>query len=326
MTAFYWSALTIGLLAAFLTLGLILFKTAFRAYIAGVDIDEAGPKIKKLLCAGLNITSDILGEFINTQHGVLDVMKEYENHTLVLWFWQKNFPKRSVSLAIKPSRLGLEIYEEMFKANLEKILYLAREKGIFVWVDAEKKKDREAVLNAVMLMRSKGYENIGLALQCVHSDAENSLVRLLKSGTPFRLVKGAYPDGDLKSREQINRNFKNLFRSALFHYRNEKPKGDIRHPKIAVATHDTDLIRYALCFERDKHLSKIIQFQMLYGVRMKLQMQMAKEKKDILVYVPWGKDARGYFLRRCREGIKPSVLALFLRNIGEAVRCQKELF
>lgn len=326
MAALYWPALMLGLIAAFLAVGLTLFKTVLRVYIAGENIDESGPKIEQLLRRGFNVTSDILGEFINTPRGIIEAMKEYEDHMTVLWLWQMMFPQRNVSLAVKPSRLGLEIDAEIFKANLEKIIRLAQRNGIFVWVDAEKKKDRQTVLEAVMLMRSRGYENIGLALQCVHSDAQTILVRLLKSGTPFRLVKGAYNDGDLKSREQINQNFKNIFWSALYYYCNIELMEEIRYPRIAIATHDTDLIAYVMALERGANLSRLIQFQMLYGVRMKLQMQMAQAKKNILVYVPWGKDARGYFLRRCREGIKPSVLILFLRNIGEAIRCQKEIF
>lgn len=318
-----WLVVTFGFLTMVAAGCGLIFRAAFRVYIAGSNIDEAGPKIEKLLRRGFSITSDIVGEFVNTERGIIAAMKEYADHMTVLWFWQIIFPKLIVSLAVKPSRLGLEIEEDMFRGNLEKLLGLARGNDVFVWVDAEKKRDREKVVEAVMLMRSRGYENVGLALQSVHSDAKTILDRLLKSGTPFRLVKGAYPDGDLKRRSEINENFKDIFWSALYHYCNNMPS-DNRYPKIAVATHDTELVDYALRFERDAELSKLIQFQMLYGVRTKLQKETVEAGKKILVYVPWGSDARGYFLRRCLEGIKPSVLLLFVRNIFEAVRFQKE--
>jgi len=51
---------------------------------------------------------------------------------------------------------------------------------------------------------------------------------------------------------------------------------------------------------------------MLYGIRMKLQKQMLEENKNLLVYVPWGSNAKGYFMRRVLEGIQLNALILVI--------------
>ncbi|MGO4750018.1 proline dehydrogenase family protein, partial [Streptomyces sp. 2MCAF27] len=55
------------------------------------------------------------------------------------------------------------------------------------------------------------------------------------------------------------------------------------------------------------------EFQMLYGIRPAEQERLAAEGHRMRVYVPYGTDWYGYFMRRLAE--RPANLAFFLRSL-----------
>jgi len=292
----------------------MILRLLASIYTAGETFDEAKIKIRGLLNRGFSITSDILGEFADDPDKIESAVSEYKEHIKILGDW-RNYKKGAFSIAIKPSRIGFEIGQQMFGENLEEILVCAKKFNIFVWVDAEKRSDRDAVLDAVLKLHGEEYANIGLALQSAHSDASKFLGKLLEAGTPVRLVKGAYNDGDLKSKREIDKNFEELFLDAAYNHRRRKSR-----TLIAIGTHDNELIDLALDFEYN--FDTPIQIQMLYGIRTKLQQKLIAEGRNVLIYVPWGPDAAGFLKRRLCEGIRPGAIWLFLRNIAEARRNQ----
>lgn len=294
----------------------MIFKFLTWLYTAGHNFNTARPKIEHLLNQGFSITSDMLGEFTDDPDKVKGLVEQYVAHIEVLGCLRKSYPDKSISLAIKPSQIGLEISQLYFQKNLMQILTAARNEGIFVWVDAEEKKDREAVVSIVLRMNAFYRGFVGLALQSVHSDAMRVLLKLLEKNTPVRLVKGDYTDGDLTKFEDINSNLRGLFWKALYHYKNSAEKS-----VVAVATHDESLINYAISFKSDKDIGHLIQIQMLYNIRKKLQLKLGSLGHDVLIYVPWGPDRIGFLKRRLEE-MKKGVLKdnrwLFIRNIFEA--------
>ena len=292
----------------------MFFNFLARIYTAGKTIGEAEPKIQRLLDCGFSVTSDLLGEFVREPEKIKTVIDEYKAHIDFLGSIKKKFPEKEISLSIKPSRIGLEMNALFFQKNLMALAAEARKKGVFIWLDAEKKKDREMVLGTAMRLGALNYRNIGAALQCVHSDAKKYLPELLEKGVALRLVKGAYTDGDLSDREAVNENFRKIFWTAIHYYKNSEKKA-----VVAVATHDERLINYALMFRGDKEIGKLIQIQMLYNIRKKLQTKLASALRyNLLVYVPWGSDTSGFLKRRLAEGIRPGTRWLFIRNIWEA--------
>ena len=58
------------------------------------------------------------------------------------------------------------------------------------------------------------------------------------------------------------------------------------------------------------------EFQMLYGIRTAEQRRLAAEGDRMRVYVPYGADWYGYFMRRLAE--RPANLAFFLRSFAPA--------
>jgi proline dehydrogenase len=55
------------------------------------------------------------------------------------------------------------------------------------------------------------------------------------------------------------------------------------------------------------------EFQMLYGIRTDEQLRLVGEGRQLRVYVPFGQQWYGYFMRRLAE--RPANLAFFLRSL-----------
>lgn len=60
------------------------------------------------------------------------------------------------------------------------------------------------------------------------------------------------------------------------------------------------------------------EFQMLYGIRTAEQRRLADEGLRMRIYVPYGADWYGYFMRRLAE--RPANLAFFLRSFVPGTR------
>lgn len=82
----------------------------------------------------------------------------------------------------------------------------------------------------------------------------------------------------------------------------------------AVATHDETLIERAISFTRERAIpNERFQFQMLYGVRPRLQLDLVRRGYDVLVATPYGPEWYRYLMRRLAE--RPANLLFFARNL-----------
>jgi len=79
-----------------------------------------------------------------------------------------------------------------------------------------------------------------------------------------------------------------------------------------VASHDPRLIAIAadLASARSKDS---YEFQMLYGIRPDEQQRLADQGEKMRVYVPYGDDWYGYFMRRLAE--RPANVGFLLRSL-----------
>jgi proline dehydrogenase len=82
----------------------------------------------------------------------------------------------------------------------------------------------------------------------------------------------------------------------------------------AIATHDDLLIDYAIdmafiygCAPEE------FEFQMLYGIRRDLQEKLRDQGYRVRIYLPYGSDWYGYFMRRLAE--RPANLWFLLRHL-----------
>ncbi|MNE87770.1 Proline dehydrogenase 1 [compost metagenome] len=82
----------------------------------------------------------------------------------------------------------------------------------------------------------------------------------------------------------------------------------------AVATHDERILEYVRTYVHEQGISnQAFEFQMLYGIRPQLQQQLAAEGYTVRVYVPYGTQWYGYFMRRMAE--RPENLTFVLKSI-----------
>ena len=82
----------------------------------------------------------------------------------------------------------------------------------------------------------------------------------------------------------------------------------------AIATHDEAIIDQSLRWIKDHSIPHDkFEFQMLYGIREDLQKKLAGEGYRVRVYVPYGKDWFGYFMRRLAE--RPANVWFVLKNM-----------
>jgi proline dehydrogenase len=81
-----------------------------------------------------------------------------------------------------------------------------------------------------------------------------------------------------------------------------------------VATHDPDVISAvpAMVGESGRGTGDF-EYQMLYGIRDGEQRRLADAGNQVRVYVPFGTQWYGYFMRRLAE--RPANLAFFLRAL-----------
>lgn len=306
--------LSVVILASAVLAILAALKTLVNCYVAASTEEETLRKLDKLLAAGFSVTSDPLGEFVRDASQIPAIIDAYLKRIDGLADLQRRYPKRMVSLAIKPSRLGLGLSEKQFISDCVPLLSRTARAGVFVWFDAEKRESQEAALGAVVKLKNMGFGDMGHAVQSVHSSSRTAALRLAANDIPVRVVKGAYKDGDVKSPDAVNSLFMGIYEiaDALSH--------NCRF--VAVGTHDeaalSPIVKLSNRLER--------QYQFLYGIRTRLQEKYLGDGLNVLIYVPDGtfRNAVGYFTRRLREGVQMNTVKMFIRNVWESREFRKK--
>ena len=163
------------------------------------------------------------------------------------------------------------------------------------------------------------FENIGVVLQAYLYRTERDLLSLAGEYTRVRLCKGAYqepPDKAFPRKRDVDANYLRLAR-LLLDRAAEAPAGDPAGrvpPLCALATHDEKMIADAQRYAADRALSRqSFEFQMLYGIRPRLQEQLADAGYGVRVYVPYGTHWYPYLMRRLAE--RPANLWFFVSSL-----------
>ena len=86
-----------------------------------------------------------------------------------------------------------------------------------------------------------------------------------------------------------------------------------------VASHDPEIIEAVPAMVREFGRGvDDFEYQMLYGIRDAEQRRLADEGNHVRVYVPFGTQWYGYFVRRLAE--RPANLTFFLQGVGRAAQ------
>jgi proline dehydrogenase len=209
-------------------------------------------------------------------------------------------------VALKLTHLGLSIDEQLAYDNVATLVEHAASLGNFIRMDMEESAFVDATLRIYRRLREAGHENTGTVLQSYLYRAENDLASLLDLRPKLRFVKGAYlepSDVAYQEKADVDAAYARLVKRSL-------REGGY----TAIATHDEALIEQSIAFaEREGIPRERFQFQMLYGVRPQLQLDLLHRGFAVLVATPFGPDWYRYLMRRLAE--RPANTFFFLRNL-----------
>lgn len=289
---------------------------AVSRFIAGTTVEDAIQVVKALNDKGINATLDQLGEHTSTPE---EANRAADGIIAVLDAIQESRVRSSVS--IKLTQIGMGMDADVCRANLERILKIAKKHKNFVCIDIEDSPYVDATIGFYREMLEKGFtvKTVGMAVQSYLYRAEKDTRELVEIGTTFRLIKGAYkepPEVAFPKKADVDANFDTLT-SILIDAslaQGTKISKDGRIPAIpAIATHDEKRIDFAKAYAQKVGLPKTgLEFQMLYGIRRDLQEGLAQEGYPVRVYVPFGTHWYPYFMRRLAE--RPANLWFILSN------------
>ena len=194
-------------------------------------------------------------------------------------------------VSVKPSQLGLDVGEDVFRANLARVVECADEHDRFVWIDMEDHTTTDATLDAFEHHARATDGGVGVCVQANLRRTRDDIERLADLPGKVRLVKGAYdPPADVAYRERtrVNEEYRDLLQYMFESF----------DDGIAVGSHDPTMVALA----RDLHDDHGTPFevQMLMGVREDAQVELAEEC-TVWQYAPYGTKWLSYFYRRVIE-------------------------
>ena len=270
-------------------------------FVAGETLDAAVPVLRRLNERGLLTNTTLLGEGVTEEGETRAVTGAYKEI-----FDRIQSEGLRTNVAVKLTHIGLTLDEELAYENVVGLVDHARERSNFLRIDMEESAHVDATLRIYRRLRESGHDNVGTVLQSYLYRTEADLEALLDLGPNLRLVKGAYlepPDIAYPDKADVDAAYRRLLERML-----------AAIPFTAVATHDAQLIDHAVAFAGANDVPRDrFQFQMLYGVRPKLQLELVGRGFSVLIATPYGPDWYRYLMRRLAE--RPANLMFFARSL-----------
>ncbi len=269
-------------------------------FVAGETIGRAVKVIKDLNDKGLAVTIDYIGEFIDNEEEANEMADQSIEAIQAI-----GREKLNSQLSLKMTSMGLDVSEDVVMNNMRRILNAAKEHGVFVTIDMEDYERCGKTIDILKKLR-QDYDNVGTVIQAYLYRTVKDMQDLNEYHPNLRLVKGAYkesPEVAFPDKKDVDENYKKIIKMHL-----------LNGNYTAVASHDEAIIEYTQKLVKEHGISNDqFEFQMLYGIRTERQEQLAKEGYTMRVYVPYGTDWYGYFMRRLAE--RPANVAFVLKGM-----------
>ena len=281
-----------------------------KRYIAGESMEEGLLASKLLNEKGIEVTVDILGEFITR----LDEAEKNRDEYLEVI---ERFTSEQVkgNFSIKPTMFGMLLDKEVCYNLLREVVQVAAQKDSFIRIDMEDSQCVDIELDIFSRLRKEFPKHVGLVLQAYLRRTESDLVALndLNSANypiSFRLCKGIYVEPEniaFKEYQEVRQHFlrdlKYMFENKMY---------------VGIATHDKYLVEESMKMIGEMNIPKdMYEFQMLYGVTPDLRQLIVDNGHKMRVYVPFGEKWFNYSTRRLKENPKMAqhiIKALFIRG------------
>jgi proline dehydrogenase len=217
---------------------------------------------------------------------------------------------RPLEVSLKLSALGQALPrdgEKIAQENAHVICEGAQRVGAWVTVDAEDHTTTDSTLSIVRDLRAD-FPWLGTVLQAYLKRTVGDCKEFAASGARIRLCKGAYDEPAAvayREPEEVTDSYLRCLRVLM---------AGSGYPMVA--SHDPEIIDAvpAMAGENNRSVDGF-EYQMLYGIRDAEQRRLADAGNHVRIYVPFGTQWYGYFVRRIAE--RPANLTFFLRALAE---------
>ncbi|MDX3097402.1 proline dehydrogenase family protein [Streptomyces sp. ME01-24h] len=284
--------------------GAPITRPVVNRFIAGDELVPAMDSVRSLTASGLEVTLDHLGEDVTDKATALATRDAYLR--LLEALKAEGLGTRA-EVSVKLSAFGQALPaggHDIALENVRPVAELASEIGTTVTLDMEDHTTVDSTL-AILADLRLAHPGTGAVLQSYLFRTEEDARSLAVAGSRVRLVKGAYKepaDVAYQDKAEVDRAYVRCLKILM--------AGD-GYPMIG--SHDPRLISISQeLAHRHGRKQGSYEFQMLYGIRTAEQRRLADEGERMRIYVPYGADWYGYFMRRLAE--RPANLAFFLRS------------
>lgn len=274
-------------------------------FVAGETEDGAVRATARLTSTGLATTLDYLGEDCVDREQARATTAAY---TSLLGRLGRAEFATNAEVSVKLSAVGQALPldgEKVAVENAQRICAAAREVGTTVTLDMEDHTTTDSTLGILRELRGE-FPDVGVALQAYLHRTEQDCRDLAHLGSRIRLCKGAYDEPisvAYRGKAAVDEAYVRCLSILM--------QGD-GYPMVA--SHDPCMIATA------KELANVhgrgrddFEFQMLYGIRPDEQRALATSGHRMRVYIPYGDEWYGYFMRRLAE--RPANMGFFVRAL-----------
>ncbi len=283
-------------------------KKLVDRFVAGDSEPNAVAAVSNLLHSGRYITVDYLGEDTTDIEQARNTVAHYLSLLSLLTVVCESGTVGPLEISLKLSALGQALPTDghaIAREHAHQICSAAADAGVLVTIDAEDHTTTDSTLSIVRELRAD-FPSLGTVLQAYLRRTEADCRDFAGPGSRIRLCKGAYREPAsvaYQSRAEVDQSYLDCLRGLM--------NGD-GYPMVA--THDPALIEAAgVLAGTTQRTSDDFEFQMLYGIRDAEQHRLVGENRHVRVYVPYGDQWYGYFMRRLAE--RPANVAFFLRSL-----------
>jgi proline dehydrogenase len=281
-------------------------------FVAGETVPEVVKSVALLRDSRRTVTIDYLGEDTTKIEDAEATVRAYLELLDALGQRGESADAkvRPLEVSLKLSALGQALPREGEKIALENartICERAQRVGAWVTVDAEDHTTTDSTLSIVRELRTE-FDWLGTVLQSYLKRTLADCEEFAASGARIRLCKGAYDEPAsvaYRDMDDVRDSYQRCLRVLM------AGKG---YPMVA--SHDPLILDAvpALARETGRGVDDF-EYQMLYGIRDAEQRRLADSGSQMRVYVPFGTEWYGYFVRRLAE--RPANLTFFLRALAE---------
>jgi proline dehydrogenase len=276
-------------------------KQVVHRFVPGASVDDAVRASRELVASNRLVTLDHLGEDTTDKAMAQATVEAY---LALLDALGDLTAGGKAEVSVKLSAVGQLLDESLALDNARTICAKAKDKGTTVTLDMEDHTTTDSTLGILRELR-QDFPSTGAVVQAYLHRTEADCKDLAHEGSRVRLCKGAYKEPSsvaFQDKDAVDASYVRCLEILM---------NGAGYPMVA--THDPAMITAGKRLSKDRKKDSY-EFQILYGIRPAEQQKLADEGERMRVYVPYGDEYYGYFMRRLAE--RPANVVFFLRSLA----------